>query len=320
VPRPPRSRPPWYVITDRSERWQELKGLIVPALGALLTIPAIPGLREARCSVEFTLAGFLADPKLTAGGSNPEELRGSRLRLMMPEGYEPICNLELDFIGNDCEVVGREAIVTLQRRLRRGDYTLALRANVAAKPPAENVFKFRVETLDGVGVGDATLPGPELMDFTLELPRLKWSIKANPGPVPVSLSVVAPEAITVRLLSAILIELPLAFTHRIFEPEDISAPNIFYDQYDLDVSDPRRIKLVLIKEATLRGLLKIYFEVSVPQALEDGRNVWTVLFLSDFETLVSFAVPGFEIGAYPSDWVPSRAAAAALLLFAIIFS
>merc|ERR1712100_836265 len=101
---------------------------------------------------------------------------------------------------------------------------------------------------------------------------------------------------------------------------DVYAPNIYYDMYDLDVSDPRRIKLVLIKESTLRGLLKIYFEVSVPQALEDGRNVWKVFFLSDFETLVSFPLPGFEIGAYPSDWVPSQAAAAAFFLFVISFS
>merc|ERR1719174_635481 len=122
------------------------------------------------------------------------------------------------------------------------------------------------------------------MDFTLELPRLKWSIKADPGPVPISISIVAPEAITVRLMSAILLELPLGFAHRIFEPEDVSAPNIFYDSYDLDVSDPRRVKLVLIKEAALNGLLKIYFEVSVPEELEDGRNVWKIFFLSDFET------------------------------------
>jgi hypothetical protein len=320
VPRPPRDRPPWYVVTDRSERWQELKGLIVPALGALLTVPAIPGLREARVSVEFTLDGFLADPYLTFGGSNPEELRGALLRLLMPEGYEPICDLELDFIGQSCEVQEREAIVTLQRRLRRGDYTLALRANVAAKTPEKNVFQFRVETLDGVGVGDADLPGPELMDFKLELPRLKWSIKANPGPVPVSISVKAPESITVRLLSSILIELPLGFSHRIFEPEDVSAPNIYYDTYDLDVSDPRRVKLILIKEAELVGLLKIYFEISVPKELQYGRNVWKLFFLSDFETLVSFSIPGFQIGAYPSDWVPSHTAAAALLFFAILFS
>jgi hypothetical protein len=123
VPRPPRVRPPWYVVTDRAERWQEMRGLRIPALAALLTVPAIPGLREARCSVEFTLEGFLADPFLTTGDSNPEELRGALLRLTMPEGYEPICDLELDFVGQDCEVYDREAVVTLQRRLRRGDYT-----------------------------------------------------------------------------------------------------------------------------------------------------------------------------------------------------
>jgi len=254
---------------------------------------------------------------LSTGGSNPEELRGALLRLMMPVGYEPICDLELDFAGQACDVQGREAVVTLQRRLRRGDYTLSLRANVAEKTPADNVFTFRVETLDGVGVGESTLPGPEILDFVLELPRLKWSIKANPGPVPISISIVAPKAVTVRLLSSILFELPLGFTHRIFEPEDVSAPNIYYDMYDLDVSDPRRIKLMLIKESQLNGLLKVYFEVSVPQELEDGRNVWKVFFLSDFETLASFALPGFQIGAWPSDWVPSRAAAAALFLFAI---
>ena len=147
-----------------------------------------------------------------------------------------------------CDVRGREAVVTLQRRLRRGDYTLSLRANVAEKTPADNVFQFRVETLDGVGVGESTLPGPEILDFVLELPRLKWSIKANPGPVPISISIVAPKAVTVRLLSSILFELPLGFTHRIFEPEDVSAPNIYYDMYDLDVSDPRRIKLMLINK------------------------------------------------------------------------
>merc|ERR1719353_2875563 len=73
-----------------------------PAPAALLTVPAIPGLREARVSVEFTLEGFLADPFLTDGGSNPEELRGALLRLMMPEGYLPVCDLDLDFIGQAC--------------------------------------------------------------------------------------------------------------------------------------------------------------------------------------------------------------------------
>jgi hypothetical protein len=319
-PRDP-GRLPWFLLTDNAARWEQLRGVKVPKMPSRLTAPAIPSLPNARVTVEFTLKGVLADPVLRA--SRGYRLNGGVLILRVPDGYEPVgendgscSDVDLDFIDETCKISGNEFRVTMpERKFEEGDYTLAVRCNIAPKTPRKNIFVIRMETYDGVGVAEAMLDGPSLVDFKLELPRLKWSIQANPGPVPVSISVRAPVAIPIRLLSAIQYELPPGFRHRILEPENVEAPNIPFDAYDLDVSDPRLVKLVLIKEAFLEDLLKVYFEVTVPDSIAEGRNVWKVQFLSDFDELVSFAIPGFRIGQMPSDWVPSIARLATIFIF-----
>jgi hypothetical protein len=338
------STPPWYLMTAEgvAEKWHEFKGLRVTTLPTMLTVPSIPRLEREIITVEFTLGhqattdaqgagppGTLMDPLLSEAGDE-NELRGMRVILEPPEGYELICDMQrcVSHSGVDFEEVGecqisREgfAVVTLaDTRIHRGDYALCLRATMPPTTPEMNDFVLRVETLDEVGVGNSRMRAPNIVDFILERPRFKWMYEVYPGAMPVSVSCQAPEPIVLRTLSSILITLPPDFVHRIFEPENIDAPNIPYDRYDLDVSDPRRVRLILIKEAFLEGLLKIAFEVSVPDRIPQGENVWKLSFLTDFQEVASFALPGFEMGDMPSDWQPAAAYTAPLIALALLFT
>jgi len=320
------SRPPWYIITSdgQAEMWHEFPGLRVYALPCMLTVPAVPNLRRQLVTVEFTLQGALMDPRLSDAG-DATELRGMRLILDAPIGYEFICELLKDFEEDgDCRIqesLPNQAVITLAERIvRAGDFALCILANMPSEqPPADaNDFVLRVETMDGVGVAAGAMRAPQLVDYTIDRPKLKWLYFVAAGPMPVSVMVSAPARKIIRLISSLLITLPPNFVHRVFEPENIEAPNIPYDTYDLDVSDPRRIRLVLIKEAWLEGLLKVNFEVSVPEVIPLGSNIWKVSLLTDFEEELSFALPGFEIGDTPSDWVPASALGLSVAALALL--
>lgn len=339
----------WYLLTAEgmAARWREFRGLRVPELPTMLTVPSIKSQAKVFLTIEFTLGGDLngplSDGVLSTELNHNDELRGMRMILTPPAGYQLICELLKDFeLDGKCELDGAGAVITAANRLvRPGDFALCLHTTTPAKTPEPNDFVLRVETMDGIGVASSKMRGPTTIllptknastPLELERPRLKWMYFVEEGPMPVALSVYCPRRVIIRLLSSLLITLPPTLVHRIFEPENIAAPSIPYDMYDLDVSDPRRVRLILIKEAYLEGLLKVSFEVSVPAKMPLGSNLWKISFLSDTKQpatetteaqlpeLVSFALPGFEIGDTPSDWVPGAAVFAPLAGLALLFS